>query len=222
MGRARKKLHSESGASILMALLVVLVVMMVSVVILSAAYANAGRTKRNKAEEQAYLTVSSAAELMRDCVTGTGGGEGLKYKLIDITTATADNDGNVTTQKTHTIVPISGSVAFGRLMDDLITDTDAGNYTDKTFDITAGNMDGVAVTFIKSRTDKYGFTADFSLKENRDGANCYITLSCKAEQTAETETAQSADGKTTTTKVTTTIFWPTADITQGVQPSAAP
>ena len=66
MQRLKKKLHSNSGASILMALLVMLVAVMVSAVIIAAAVSAAVSVREERAQQQAYLTVSSAAELIRD------------------------------------------------------------------------------------------------------------------------------------------------------------
>lgn len=60
------KLHSKQGASILMALFLLVVVTVVSVVIITVATTAAHQIRDNKEAQQAYLTVSSAAEFMRD------------------------------------------------------------------------------------------------------------------------------------------------------------
>lgn len=70
MERIRGKLHSRTGASMLIALLFFLVAMTVGVVVLTAASANAGRVKRNRDEQQKYLAVASAAGLLREDITG--------------------------------------------------------------------------------------------------------------------------------------------------------
>lgn len=64
MRKLLKKLHNSSGASMLMALLLLLAALMVSVVIISAALSSAMSIRTDRAQQQAYLTVSSAAELM--------------------------------------------------------------------------------------------------------------------------------------------------------------
>lgn len=66
MHRILKKLHSRSGASMMMALLLMLVALMVSAVIIAAAVSSASSVRADREEQQAYLTVSSAAELIRD------------------------------------------------------------------------------------------------------------------------------------------------------------
>lgn len=66
MRRLREKLHSESGASILIALLLFLVCCMVAASILAAAMSNAGKSRSNRAEQQKYLTLSSAIRFVAD------------------------------------------------------------------------------------------------------------------------------------------------------------
>ena len=62
----RRKLHSQSGASILLALLLFLVCAMVAASILAAAVSNAGKARSNWVEQQKYLTLSSAIRLVAD------------------------------------------------------------------------------------------------------------------------------------------------------------
>lgn len=66
MKRATEKLNSRRGASMLLALVFVLACVMVGVSILSAAASNAGRTHSNHAEQQLYLSLSSALQLVSD------------------------------------------------------------------------------------------------------------------------------------------------------------
>ena len=75
MGKILKKLHSQRGETMLMALLLFLVGVMVSAVILAAAISAESDAKAAREEQQAYLTVSSAAELFRDAIqSGNSGG----------------------------------------------------------------------------------------------------------------------------------------------------
>lgn len=98
MSRVRQKLHSPAGASMLLALLFLFFCMTVGAVVLTAASANAGRLARNREEQQTYLSVESAALLLRDdladlTLTGT-------YRYIYEThysyhnTGEVDEDGN--------------------------------------------------------------------------------------------------------------------------------
>ena len=66
MGAARRKLHEQRGASILMALLLLLVALTVSAVVNAAASSAAATLRSDKAREQSSLAVSSAAEYVRD------------------------------------------------------------------------------------------------------------------------------------------------------------
>lgn len=90
MVRLRKKLQSERGASILLALLMLLVCMMVAASVLAAAASNAGKARSNRVEQQKYLTVSSAIQLVADefeKATYTG-----KYTLYEWTVVTEEKD----------------------------------------------------------------------------------------------------------------------------------
>ena len=64
MKRLREKLHSQSGASILLALLLFLTCCMVAASILAAAASNAGKVRSSRVEQQKQLTLSSAIELV--------------------------------------------------------------------------------------------------------------------------------------------------------------
>lgn len=66
MKRLRGKLHSQSGISILLALLMFLVCAMVAASVLGAAASNAGKIRSNQVEHQKYLTLSSAIRLICD------------------------------------------------------------------------------------------------------------------------------------------------------------
>lgn len=74
MEKLLKKLHSQRGETMLMALLLFLVGVMVSAVILAAAISAESDAKAAREEQQAYLTVSSAAELFRDSIQSGSGG----------------------------------------------------------------------------------------------------------------------------------------------------
>lgn len=66
MGALHRKLHEQRGASMLMALFMLLVALMVSAVVIAAASSAAATLRSDKAQEQASLAVSSAAEYVRD------------------------------------------------------------------------------------------------------------------------------------------------------------
>ncbi len=75
----KNKISEQRGASLAMALFALIVVTVVSVIMLNSALSNIGRVKRNQQAEQNYLTVSSAAKLMEECLVGIS----INYKEID-------------------------------------------------------------------------------------------------------------------------------------------
>lgn len=66
MNCVKRKLKSTGGASIIIALLFFLICCTVGVSVLAAAKANASRLVSQRESEEAYLTVRSAAQLMRE------------------------------------------------------------------------------------------------------------------------------------------------------------
>ena len=67
----RRKLNSQSGASIVIALIFFLLCLTVGAVVLTAATANVGRVTRIQNQQQAYFAVRSAAELLLNEIKGT-------------------------------------------------------------------------------------------------------------------------------------------------------
>ena len=87
-----KKLKNNSGATILMALLLILLAMAVGAAILTAAVSAVHHMKSDREAQQNYLTVSSAAELIRDSIAGD------KYErtMTETHTANTDEEGHTT------------------------------------------------------------------------------------------------------------------------------
>lgn len=69
MRKIREKLRSQNGASILLALLFFLLCGMVGASVLMAAASNAGKSRSSREEQQKYLTLSSALQLVCDELT---------------------------------------------------------------------------------------------------------------------------------------------------------
>lgn len=87
-----KKLKNNSGATILMALLLILRPMAVGAAILTAAVSAAHHMKSDREAQQNYLTVSSAAELIRDSIAG----DSYERIMTETHTALKDAEGNIT------------------------------------------------------------------------------------------------------------------------------
>lgn len=111
MERLGKKLRSERGASLLLALLMLLVCMMVGSSVLAAAASNAGKARSNRTEQQRYLNLTSAIQLVADEIaraeyTGYTG----KYTVWEweekktATTKTTDNSVSPPVDSTTTTV----------------------------------------------------------------------------------------------------------------------
>lgn len=87
-----KKLKNNSGATILMALLLILLAMAVGAAILTAAVSAAHHMKSDREAQQNYLTVSSAAELIRDSIAG----DTYERTMTETHIAHTDAEGNTT------------------------------------------------------------------------------------------------------------------------------
>lgn len=97
MKKIREKLRSENGASILLALLFFLLCAMVGASVLMAAASNAGKSRSNREEQQKYLTLSSALQLVCDELTAAE--YTAQYEYISETVVVPpekDKEGNVT------------------------------------------------------------------------------------------------------------------------------
>ena len=85
MNRLRRKLHSQSGAALLLAILMFLLCIMVASSILAAAASNAGKIKSNRIEQQKYMTLTSAVQLICDDLeTATYRAEYEKYEWTEV------------------------------------------------------------------------------------------------------------------------------------------
>ena len=76
------KLRSETGASFIIALLVFLICAVVASVIVMSASGNVERIQQHRAEEQAYLTMSSAAQMLQIDLSVNPSFTGIESKTI--------------------------------------------------------------------------------------------------------------------------------------------
>ena len=100
MERLGKKLRSESGASILLALLMFLICTLVGATVLAAAVSNAGKARSNRTEQQKFLNLSSAIQLVADEIRQakyTGKYQVYEWDVITKTTTTNLADHTTTT-----------------------------------------------------------------------------------------------------------------------------
>ncbi len=104
MRRAAEKLKSHSGATILFALLVFMLCILAGTGALTAAAANSGRYTHLKEDQQQYLSVSSAANLLKTELSG----KTFTAKVRVTEEVTSDSSGATTTKRTAEWVAPAG------------------------------------------------------------------------------------------------------------------
>lgn len=156
MGKILKKLHSQRGETMLMALLLFLVGVMVSAVILAAAISAESDAKAAREEQQAYLTVSSAAELFRDAIQSGKSGSSGGYREIVTKTYSGTQLQGTKTEKQNASGPFSE--IFNNVIPTLLTSPTTFR---KTYTL---SMDGLEdVTMELSIQPKQGDNDQFTL-----------------------------------------------------------
>ena len=201
-----KKCTDRKGITILMALFLLLVASMVSVVILTAATTAARHISNDRQSQQAYLTVSSAAELLRDDILSSG----YEQKVTRRPTATGSyierTEVTQTPQGAMKVWLERGIEAVGRG----ITCTDVITLTPDA----ASGLDAVQAEF--TMTPAYDITVTLSLADSSRG-NCLMTLTLSGERKQQVTTVTGGNTETgQTTVTTTTISWDTPLIEKGV------
>ena len=196
MQAIRRKLNSQRGASMLMALLLMLVGIMVSAVIISAATSAAVNKRSEKEQQQAYLAVSSAAELVRDDFQSLTG----RYK--DVTTTTTKDT-------------IKATCAVGDMINDIgawFIDVNTTSTYAKTYTFSVDGYEDVSAEILVSvgtgsdeSSKVYNLTATFT---NGVGSE----HPCRTVLTMEGKLAE----ESSTQVVTQTLEWNKAKLQKGV------
>lgn len=210
------KLNSSRGMSMLMAILLLLVATMVSVVILSAATTGMKRAESDRAGQQAYLTVSSAAQLLRDEISDQSYTSTVTTYYLDEAHTQQDGDAN-------SVITEAGG-AFGPLLNAALGTGSLVGYTN-TFYMEVDGMEQVKVLFAMDTvpgpegTITYNITAELTLADGTAQHNCRMFLSLKG---TVTETVNA--GRLDSTPVryfaerTTVIRWGDPVISKEVSP----
>lgn len=223
-----KKLHSQTGASLLIALLYLLAVMTAGAVVLTAA-ANAGRLARNRREQQDYLAVSSAALLVKEDFRGTAFTAG--YQKTTVTSM--DEEGNMR-RDTHygkTSSALSGESELLRdgPEHDLVqlyfstvpAETGlqgAAPAMSYPLTFTAADLPEVsgAMTVDTSGGARYTIAVELYIEEDGTHTNATLLLfTPTVSSTQSTEREYGADTETIKTTFTTAVTWDTPVITKG-------
>lgn len=206
----RKKLASKCGASIVLALVFFLICTVVGGIVLTSAVSNAGRLSHAESEQQAYLTSSSAAQLVRD-----------ELQNQEFQAVTTTVDANAPT----TVYP---STPSGQILAETVTAWAKYRMGDSllpsgvlTITATEDSIDDITATF--SMDETYAITVIFRLAD----AEVQYPLTLKIPATAQEDTVtavnrivETVNGVETIryeTVITTTlsIQWGTGTITKG-------
>ena len=119
MDALRRKLHDQRGVSMLMALLLMLVALMVSAVVVAGASSAVSALRTDQKQEQAALTVTSAAELIRNSFLASD----MKYVSTTVSYEFYYNPNQNTSSTTTQTIPAElafsdfANYAIGRLRD---------------------------------------------------------------------------------------------------------
>lgn len=218
-----KKLKNNSGATILMALLLILLAMAVGAAILTAAVSAAHHMKSDREAQQNYLTVSSAAELIRDSIAED------KYErtMTETHTAVRDTDGNITGENVSYSTNVTNPTGImGAWLSACIED---GEKKDKYASLKAFrdtiNVDLEVSNGTNLRTVTAAFSAQkdgqiqvqLSLKsEEGKTDDCRMTLTMQGtlkEETPESYSSEDVDSYI----YKTTVKWEPQRITKGIE-----
>ncbi len=204
-----RKLHSERGESILMALAMVLLATAVAAVILSAAVTAYRRQKNDRQAQQDYLTVSSAAQLVRD--------EILKASYRRETQVELRDNGDGTTTRVvvgETVTPVEGLLA-GWLAAGLGDGAAIPGCTDTIrLEVEAGEGGPLRPVQVQFAMDtQANVTAYVSLVDGSAG-DCRLTLTLTGQVETQTDPFLAEDGSRAEL-VTVTARWNGAKITKG-------
>ncbi|MGN0169637.1 MAG: hypothetical protein ACI39H_02620 [Lachnospiraceae bacterium] len=207
MGLIKQKIHSQSGASFLFALLAFLVAAMVSITIVSAAVTSVRRVNSDREEQQEHLTLTSAAQLVRN------GMESTEYIIEEITEEIISQGTGTTTDTT---IQKSAIGMFATEMKTAVehVDTYQSQYVsgaDSGFEleITGAEMENVDVSFVMEAEAENKYKVIFTFVIKNSGETLFLTMNGVVDTGApETSTSQDETGsKKTTTTTTTTITW---------------
>lgn len=228
-----KKLKNERGESILMALLLLLLASVISALILTAATNAAHHLRNDRKAQQNYLTVSSAAELIRDSILQ----ESYTRVWEKVTTYTKDDAGTYVPKKEKTTLApgkFTGIMKAWLAAGIADNENEGAKYASVT-----GYQDTIKVDVpIKGEDGLQTVQAEFTM--DKDTANITVKLSLlppDGQERAGTESSAAEDcrmtlkitGKVTTNEVsnandektiekyTTTINWSGAKITKGIK-----
>lgn len=241
MQNFKHKVQSQSGASMLMALFLLLVVTVVSVVILVSATSAAHQVRDNRAAQQAYLTVSSAADLLVQAFAK----QSYTYTLTTYTrsddptiTQTKENESKPESMLQETLLAASRAV---RLHDGMPSERVFSRSAKLSLTTTGAQMEPVQAEFRLScqssgSESRYEMLVRLSLADTADTADTAETepgyrmelripiSKTQREESRVSITEETAEGTRIIWEVTdsiTAVVWQQASMTKGWQDAKA-
>lgn len=234
-----KKLKNERGESILMALLLLLLASVISALILTAATNAAHHLRNDRKAQQNYLTVSSAAELIRDSILQ----ESYTRVWEKVTTYTKDDAGTYVPKKEKTTLApgkFTGIMKAWLAAGIADNENEGAKYASVTgyqdtikVDVPIKGEDGLQTVQAEFTMDKD--TANITVKlsllppdgqksagtESSAAEDCRMTLTMKGAVSKKDESPAggsiSEENGTKIEKHITTINWSGAKITKGIK-----
>lgn len=168
----RGKLHSENGVSILFGLLIMMVAALVCAIIIAAALTSAKAVKNDYYEEQAYLTISSAAELVK-CE--------LDDRKVTIVTVTRDAKGGEGDELIDSTIKINPSTHLEDLLKTGIGDI-INKYEKRLDDLTFERKNiGISVSGGELETVLMDFSLHAETDENHEFTSMDMTIRFRME-----------------------------------------
>lgn len=191
------KLKNQQGATLMMALLLLLAASMVSAVILTAATSSARRLENDRAARQAYLTVNSAARLLRDDI--------LNASFVQETVKTTYTNDTFTETSRETTSP-TGFTAAWLKAGKAAVDRDSGKSFTDTITLSVDGLDDVSAVF--TMAPNYDITIVLHLADGGD-SDCRLVLTLRENKADPTVSTVSGGGRWVrdVTTTTTTISW---------------
>ena len=219
------KLNNNEGKTILMALFLLLVAVVVSVVIITAASTAAHQLNDNREAQQAYLTVSSAAQLFRDETESRKYEHTLKEYTRRDHYAPNRNDESSETRPAG---------AFKKLLTEVATDIKNGAvsssealYKETTVNIKSSDADGFDTVNVKiyiqpitvdDKASEYSYNLDITFEvagKSKDEYGYKLNLSLPVTKSVEKLDGLTDDTKYYVSTTTTTVTFGSGIISKG-------
>ena len=217
-----RKLNNNEGKSILMALLLLLVAVTVSIVIITAATSAAHQINGNRQQQQSYLTAASAAELLRDSLSGTEYtytyNEYTRYQGWQLLTKTDTNEAVLPDKEMTEFITEASRI----IRDDAAAGTDL--IFSKSANISAEEADTVSADFSlrytghNSGTENYELLVRIEISGTEDEASGYrmeMRLPITRSKTTDSGVTTIDGQRWNRTGSTTVVRWGNAAISKG-------